>query len=480
MSREESIPASTQFSGRSPAQPAPPASSDSHGHGPRGDATALLLRQGWRRAFASLENRHYRILWLSMLASFMGMQMHMVARGWLAYDITGSAAALGAVSLAWGLPMLLFSLLGGVLADYAEKRNILVASQVVTTVMAVAHGVLVATGVIQIWQLMILGFFQGTVFAFQGPGRQALVPELVGEHELMNAIALNSAGMNMTRIVGPSLAGLFIALPFIGMNGIFFVIAAFYVAATVTLLMLPLSGNIRIRERPMITEMFSGFGYIGRHPLLITFMSLAFVPILLGMPYQSLLPVFAGNKALGVGPSGLGAMMTATGVGALVGSVGVANLSEAKRLGLIQLVFGLAFGLTLVFFALSQNYVMALLTLPLVGLTANAFMAINNTMILGSTDPEMRGRVMSIYWMTFSVMPLVAFPMGIIGDAVGIQATVAVAGGLIAAFIVGVAILYPSHRNMEWEPLASDPVPAVSARTTLAASNINSPKQSEP
>jgi MFS family permease len=155
------------------------------------------------KTFSALGVPAYRLLWLSTLCGFLGMQMQMVARGLLAYEIGGTNSAIAVVSLAWGIPMLLFSLIGGTVADRFERRKLLIATQAGTAAVAIGVAVLVSTGTIELWHLFVTGLIQGTIFSFGGPARQAFIPEVVGEKQLLNAIALNNAGMNLTRIVGP-------------------------------------------------------------------------------------------------------------------------------------------------------------------------------------------------------------------------------------------------------------------------------------
>ncbi|HWO93159.1 MAG TPA: MFS transporter [Dehalococcoidia bacterium] len=403
---------------------------------------------GWRRTFATLEIPEYRTLWWGMIASFVAMQMNIVARGYLAYDISGSAAALGLVSLAWGLPMLAFSLVGGAVADRMRKRDILIQSQVAMGVLALINAVLVHLGVIEIWHLVVLGLGQGTVFAFNMPARSAIIPEIVGHDRLQNAFALNNAGMNMSRIVGPAVAGGLISIPFFGMTGTFYLMAALYVVVLGSLLLLPKGKAPERVKAPMLEDIAAGFIHIRRNEVLLMLMSMAFVPVLFGMPYQTLMPVFQ-KDVLHVGSLGLGLLLGATGVGALVGSLFVASLEDGRMRGQIQLVMGLSFGVSLVIFAAMQSFVLALIAIGLVGLVSSAYMSLNQTMIMSYTEEDYYGRVMSVYMMTFSLMPLSAMPMGLLADSVGAPLTVAGAAALIVLFMAGLAFLVPGYRRIQ-------------------------------
>lgn len=429
------------------ALPAPPAAHPSDG-GRAAQRSASIAQVGWRRTFATLEVPEYRTLWWGMIASFMAMQMNIVARGYLAFDLTGSATALGVVSLAWGIPMLAFSLIGGAVADRMRKRDILMQSQAAMGVLALITAVLVHLGVIQIWHLVVLGLGQGTVFAFNMPARSAIIPELVGQDRLQNAFALNNAGMNMSRIVGPAMAGAMISVPFIGMTGTFYFMTLLYVVVQWSLMLLPKGKEPQRIRAPMIEEIAGGFRHIRNNQTLLILMSMAFIPIMLGMPYQTLMPVFQ-EDVLGVGSLGLGLLLGATGVGALVGSLFVASLEDGRARGYIQMMAGIAFGATLLVFALMTNFVLALIAIALVGTASAAYMSLNQTMIMGYTEEEYYGRVMSVYMMTFSVMPLAAMPMGALADAFGVQATVAIAAALIVVFISVIGTVMPTYRRIQ-------------------------------
>ena len=402
---------------------------------------------GLGHTFGSLRNPYYRWLWIGMLFSFTSMQMQQLARGYLAFELEGTATALGVVSIGWGAPLLVFSLIGGAIADRSEKRNLLLVTQSAMGVLALIAAILVHTGAIQIWHLVLLGFGQGTVFSFNMPARQSLIPELVAEGELMNAVALNNAAMNMTRIVGPSLAGALIAVPFVGMTGSFYLTAALYLVVVLTLLRIPPTGVAAGRQhRPVVEEMGEGLRYIGSHGYLLTLMGLALVPTVLGMPYQMLLPAFAGD-VLHVGSVGLGVMGAAAGAGAVAGALGVASMSNSTRRSEVQLAAGVGFGVALLFFGASGLFGVSLVALVLVGMMSTAYMAINNALLLSSSQPEFHGRVMSVYMLTWSLMPLAALPMSMAGDAVGVQPTVATAGAIIALFVLAVAVFYPAYRR---------------------------------
>jgi MFS family permease len=415
-----------------------------------GPATGKGSRLRLPRTFSALSNRDYRLMWIGTLGSFTAMQMSMVARGYLAYYLTGSAAMLGVVMFARALPQFLFTLFGGVLADRLPKRNLLLVTQMLTGLCVLITAVLVVTDIITIWQLIALGFIEGAIFSFNMPARQAILPELVGQRNLMNALALNNAGMNFTQVFGPALAGLLISWPVVGLSKVFFIQAACYLLPVVMLTQIrPVAGRSGRAKAPMLEELQIGLRYVKRHETLGMLLLIGLVPTLLGFSYQSLLPVFASDKVLGVGASGLGFMSTATGLGALVGSLLIASYNDFRRRGLAQLTVGAAWGATLMFFGMSGHFAVALAALVLVGLTASAYRSLNSTLITVITDPQFYGRVMSIQMLGFSLSMLTPLPIGFIVDRIGAPLTVTINGALIMLFVLAVASLVRSYRRLE-------------------------------
>jgi MFS family permease len=337
-----------------------------------------------------------------------------------------------------GLPQLILSPFGGVIADRVDKRKLLIYTQVAMGSLAAINAVLIQLHVIQVWHLAVLSLAEGFVFAFNMPSRQAIIPELVSDSELTNAVALNNAGMNFTRVVGPSLAGALIALGEYGMEATFYLIALCYIGFITQLWKLPSKRRIsRAAKAPFMQQLTGGIGYIVRTPALAALIGLAFVPILFGMPYQTLLPVFT-ERSLHVGAAQLGVLSAAAGVGALVGSLTVASLGGFRRRDVLQVGFGVIFGLALLGFALMPVYTLSVFWIFLVGMAGNAYMALNSSMIMSTTERAYHGRVMSVYMMTWSLMPLSSLPLGKVVDAVGIEATMAVMGVVVAVFVAAV------------------------------------------
>jgi MFS family permease len=297
-----------------------------------------------------------------------------------------------------------------------------------------------------VWHLFALGLVQGTVFAFNMPARQAFIAELVGRDDLMNAIALQNAAMNLSSVAGPALAGYLIAVPAVGVGGVYVLMAVAYLVVIITLLGLP-AGRSRGARRPGLEEVTAGVRFMRDSPPLRTLLLLAFIPTFLGMPYMTLLPVFA-LRVLQAGSPGLGLLSGASGAGALAGSLIVAAWGSARHKGALQLGVGVLYGVALVAFALAGTLPVAATVLVVVGLASAAYRSLNSTLVMSYTPAELHGRVMSVYLMTFSLMPLSGLPAGALADSVGPRLTVAGAGVLLALSVLAITRLHPDHRHL--------------------------------
>jgi MFS family permease len=392
---------------------------------------------GIRHTFDALTESQFRLLWFGMLFAQASMQMNIVARSWLAYTISGSALALGVVSLAQGLPWTLLSLLGGATADRADKRTLLVAVQFSLSALSIVNALLVHLNIVRVWHLVVLGLFQGIIFAFNMPTRQALIPELVSVERLANALALNSTGMNLNRVLAPALAGLLIAShPAVTFD----VMAVFYFASALMLLRLPKTGPAKFpHPHSALADIWDGLRYIVQNKRLLALIIMAFVPTLFGMPYQQLLPVFQ-QDVLHVGPKALGMMYTMVGVGSLIGSLSVAAMAQSGKKDTIQGIAGVLFGVVIVLLALSSVYALSLVVLLAVGLASQGYMTLNNVLLMEATDPAYYGRVMSIYILTFSISPVAMLPIGFMVDHIGVSPTEAIVGAILAVLMMGFSI----------------------------------------
>lgn len=403
------------------------------------------------RTFESLKLRDFRVLWFGFMGSWMGMQFLQVARGYLAYRLTGSALAIGLVTLANGLPRIVLSPVGGWLADRFEKRSVVTWSSAAIAVFSIATGVLYLVGDLNITMLVVIGLGQGVAFALLMPTRQAYTPQIVGTgHLLANAVALNSAGMNLSRIAGPALAGLLIAVPHFGLGGTFFAVAACWTWVTVSARRLRDHGVAIGTPQKMRASIRTGFDYVLHRPALLALMSLGFIPLAVGMPYINLMPAIADGTLHG-GSRLLGELLSIGGVGSLTGTLLIATLSRYEKKATMQLFLGVGFGCSLVGFAYFVSHhqlPLALVFLFFTGTTGDAYQSINSSLILMSTEPGHYGRVMGVYMIAQSIRPISIMPIGAIGDAIGVPLTLLAAGVITAAFVGTVALAYPGYREI--------------------------------
>ena len=403
------------------------------------------------QTFQSLEVPDFRILWFGFMGSWMAMQMQQVARGYLAYKLTGNALSLGLVTLSMGIPRIFLSPLGGAVADRFPKRTVLLWTQAGLGVTALFSAILVSANIVTINWLMAIGLLQGIAFALNMPARQAYLPQIVGKgNQLANAIALNTAGMNLMRVIGPAIAGVMIAIPFINVAGVYYFFAACYIWVWWSVYRIENPGIVAGPRRNMRGSLLGGFGYIRKHKVLLTLMSLSFVPLAIGMPYTSLMPVIALGS-LHVGSMGLGMLLTVAGIGALTGTLLVAYFSSYERKGALQLVLGMIFGLSLFGFAFGvydRSLLIALPFLFITGLTGDSYMALNSTLIMMNTDEAVYGRVMGVYMVTQSVRPISVLPVSAIADAIGTALTLMFSGVICFSFVGAIAALMPSYRHI--------------------------------
>lgn len=407
-----------------------------------------LFSSGLGRVFPALEEHDFRVLWFGMLPGILAMQMYFFVNGYFAFELTGIASSIGVISLGFGLPMLLFSLVGGMMADRHSKLRILIVTQFVLVTGAVVMAVLVISGLIRLWHMVCIGICMGTAFTFHMPARQSFVAEVVSPPRLRNAVALGGAGLNASRVLGPPLAGVLIGVSWIGVGGVYLIMAAMF--GLVSLSFLRIAEPHIQSDTPQVNgfrAMMDGIAYIRHDPVLPVLLAMSLAPILLGMPYQALMPVFA-KKVFHAGAGGLGMLMMANGIGALIGSLVIASLRRLSRPGLVQLALGVLFGITLMVFSRTENYHTALMVLFFLGLVSAAYLALNATLIMEKSDKRYHGRVMSIYMITFSSLPLGNMLISLFADAFGAQATIGVSGTLLAVIVFLFGSFSRDYRNM--------------------------------
>jgi MFS family permease len=382
-----------------------------------------------------------------MVAFFAGMNMMIVLRGYLVYDITGSKIALSMIMLSVALPMLVMAPIGGVISDRVDRRTLMIWAQLSVFALNGLNTVLILTDVVQYWHLLVLSTLSGVAFSFNMPARQAAIPSLVPRELLMNAMSLGSSAMNATRILAPAVGGLLIEP--IGVGGGFAVLTALYGLAVVFSFGLP---RMPAAERDAKVTFFSdfagGFSFIRSNKLVLGLLLMSTVPVVFMMPYQTLLPVFS-EDVWHVGANGLGVLQAMSGVGGLIGGLIVANMDRHPQKGRVMFLSAIFTGVFLIAFALSPSFSIALPMLAAVGLASMIFMTVNNTVITSVIPDHVRGRVMSVMMMSFGLMPLGAVPASIAAEYIGTPTVVAIGGGMMMLSVVAFYALYPQFRSLD-------------------------------
>ncbi len=400
--------------------------------------------------FGSLAIRDFRFLWFANLAASFAMQMQMVARGWLIYDMTSSPLALTWVMLSFMLPSFLFSLAGGVIADRLNKKPIIVASQFLNSTATVILAYIIYTGDVSFWHFIGFGLFNGTILAISMPARSALIPEVVGEDNLVNAMALQSATFNLSRILGPALAGALIAIfaagdttSTTGVGIVFYIIAGLYLLASLSILFVNHKGAPQTTgPSSPIDDIKFGFKYMWEDKVILGLLIMGFVPFTFGFSASFLLPAF-NQDVIGGGPDDLGLLMTSMGAGAFVGSMMLARLGDFKRKGKVMFYSSYLWAVSVAAFALSDTLVIAMVTGAASGMFGSVFGALNMSVIQLMVRPELRGRVMSILMMTFGLMPLGVIPVSTLAEFVGIDISLLFAAAMLALSMWLLRIYFP-------------------------------------
>lgn len=402
------------------------------------DTVWLMVLKG--ETFRALGNRDYRLLWTGQVGNSAAMWLEAVARSWLIWQLTGSATLLAVVNLLRALPMLIFGLFAGVAADRFDKRKILIICQVSSILNYVVVAVLITTGVLEVWHVLLSAFTMGASMAFIQPVRTALIPSLVREGELTNAVALNSAAYNVTRIGGPVAAGMLIAP--LGLDGVYYAAAGVYVVALVCTIMLRAPPIIaRMGRISVWGDLSETFRYVYKEKSIFVLVLLALIPVTLGMPYMTLMPIFA-DKVLDIGAQGFGWLYSAIGAGAFLAVMAIASMRNVRRKGLFILLGVFGFGASLAGFSQSSWLPLSLVLVALTGFTSTGAMVLINTSLLTIAPSELHGRVMAVYSLDRGLMPLGTMVVGPLADVIGAPSTVLIMGGLctLLALCVGVGV----------------------------------------
>lgn len=394
----------------------------------------------------ALQHRNYRLFFGGQGVSLVGTWITRIATSWLVYRLTGSALLLGVVAFAGQIPTLVLAPIAGVLVDRWDKHRILVITQVLSMLQSLALALLAIPGIITVTHIIVLQLFQGVINAFDTPTRQAFVVEMVeGPLDLPNAIALNSMMVNLSRILGPSIGGILIAM--IGEGWCFLLDAASYVAVVASLLAMRLVKTDRtLSGSSVMEELKEGFTYVSRFPPARAVLLLLALIATMGNPYSVLMPAVAKLVFHG-GPHTYGVLMTASGVGALLGAVYLAVRPSIRGLWRVLSVSSGLFGVALIGFALSRWLPLSLVILALVGAGMMVSMASVNTILQTIVEQRLRGRVMAFYAVAFlGTAPIGSLLSGVLADHIGAPYTILLGGAACVAGAVAFRLALPGLR----------------------------------
>jgi MFS family permease len=366
--------------------------------------------------------------------------MQNVAQGWLVLQLTNSPLWLGLLGLSFAIPMIVLPLVGGAVVDRIDRIKLLYITQTGAMLTALILAIMTWTGTVHISYILIASFFSSALLAFDNPARQALVPDLVPQSDLLNAISLNSATYTGAALIGPAIAGALLGP--LGAGSLFFLNAISYLSV---LFALAAMRNVQVRgsgtqHASLGKSMLAGLSYAWKNRFIFALLSLSALAAIFGRSYQNLLPIFARDIWNG-GPAGYGILLSASGAGALIGAFGLASIRNVKRQGVILIISGLLFSLTVILFALSTSFWLGVILLFISGIAVTVFGTIISTFIQMAVPNELRGRVMSLYAITLIGLPSLG--------AMGVGSAAELLGGisgapravLLGGMIVGILLI---------------------------------------
>ena len=416
-------------------------------------ATEITPRTAHRGGmFRALSNPNYRLFWIGAFLSNVGTWMQAVAQGWLVLTLTNSPFWLGLDAFVATAPGLVFTLLGGVFADLIDRRRLLLFTQVAAGIAAFGLAILVATNVVNRWMVLGFSFVTGCCMALASPSFLAMTYDLVGREDLANAIAMNSTQFQLSRVVGPALAGL--AFRFLGLSGCFFANAFSFVAVIAALTRVrpqrhPQAAAHSVRDRRALwRDLIDGFSYVRNRPRVSSLLMLSSVNSLFGAPYFTMVPIYA-RDIFDLGETGLALMMGTAGAGAFAGALLVAYLGDFRRKGWLVLGGAILFGICITNFALTRILTFSLIFLFGLGFALVVSVATTNTLLQKLVTDQMRGRVMSMFILSFmGTMPIGNIVAGALSNRFGPEKTLAAGGLVVTLFATAVTIFNKRLREL--------------------------------
>ena len=370
--------------------------------------------------FASLSNRAYALLWWSGLVAFLAVGMQILARGWLAIQLTDSNSSFALVLLAFGVGMVTVTPFGGVAADRFARRALILGSHLSLTLSALWLGIMVVLGLEEFWMLLLASLIQGSSFAFMGPARMAMTGEVVERELLSNAISLTQLTVASTQTVGPALAGFLADTPNFGLAGVYLLSAGLTAVGTIPVLLLPASRPERLEAHSPFEEIAEGVAYVARSPYLRVVVISTALMLLVAMPYLAFLPKYT-ESVFGVGALWLGVLQGANALGGTVTALQVARMRDNTQLWRLRITSLIVVAAGVAVLAITPNHLVALPVLFVLGGAATTFQTTNMSMSLLLSEPVYHGRVQSLVMISFSAQSLIAFPLGALADQIGLR-----------------------------------------------------------
>jgi MFS family permease len=414
---------------------------------PRSSFIAAARSERLLQSLSALRHRNYRLYWFGQLFSVLAQNMEAVAQSWLVLELTDSPLLLGLTGLTFAAPTIALTLLGGVVADRADRRRIMIAAQAGSASIFLIVATLVFTRWIALWHVMALAFISGCIRAFDRPSRMALLPQMVPREDIPNAVAIGGTIWQLNRLVGPAVAGMLIYLVGIA--------ATYYFCFAASLVAVCLWLGIHSHHQPavggaggVLQHIMDGLSFIRHNEIYYTFISMTFFNSVFGMSYIIMMPIFA-RSILSVGSQGFGFLQSAGGAGALFGVLLAAYFAHVRRKGLQAIAGAMVFGILLVIFAYSPWYALSLALALLLGASSQFYITTINAILQVNVPDSLRGRVMGIYGLTWDLMPVGGMIAGVIAEFGGAPLAVAVGGAFVAAMALATAVFLPNVRRLE-------------------------------
>ena len=421
--------------------------------------------------FASLGEPEFRWYFAGTLGFFMAMQMQFVLRGYLAFQLTDSATALGLMAVSITLPMLLVAPIAGVVADRVNKKTLLMLTQAFAATASFVVTALILADLLRFWHLIVVSIVTGVVFSFNMPTRAAIVPLLVPQQKLMNAVSLQAGGQNLTRIVAPAMGGVLIAP--LGAGWVYGLTGLFFIVAVLSELRLPAHGLTSAAKGTKFFKEFSdGLHYVTHDRLLGMLVLMSMLVPFFSFPAQQLLPIFA-EDVFEQGASGLGFLAAMSGLGGFAGAMVSANMDRQPAKGRLMFLGGMLMAVFLCLFALVPYLGLAMLLLAAANVGQMLCQNTNNAVIQAKSPPELRGRINSLMLMSFGLMPLGVLPVTALADEVGVQHAVALSSGALIVILLALYGLVRPLRQLRLGALAATELSAVQAATLVAEGKIS-------